>query len=169
MSEATPTAPPRSPSFWIGVVGSVLAVIGCFAFRPALPKDVEDPQRKEARRLVAVWADKLDRQTTDTGVYDRWPTDTLPDDDPWGRPLRVAYSQGGVAEDVTVLSLGPDGKEHTDDDVLAVRHAVNLKGVGEGIKKNAEETTHHAAKGLVRGLVDGAKESVRGERHAEKN
>ncbi|MBX3398578.1 MAG: hypothetical protein KF873_07560 [Gemmataceae bacterium] len=130
-----------------------------FVFR-APSKPADDPNIAEARRLVATWADKLDRQTTPTGVYVRWPNDTLPEADPWGRELAVEYSQGGVAEHVTVRSLGPDGVARTPDDVVAVRHAVNLKGIGEGVKKNAEETRKNVAKGAVKGIVEGAKEAV---------
>ena len=137
-----------------------LGMLGAFAVRPS-PKPQQDPKIVEARRLVASWADKLDRQTTPTGVYERWPNDTLPEADPWGRELAVEYSQGGVAEHVTVRSLGPDGVSRTPDDVVAVRHAVNLKGIGEGVKKNAEETTKNAAKGAVKGIVEGAKEAVK--------
>lgn len=155
------------------VLGAILlgalAIAGVLLFRGNRTPPPEDPKVVAARQLVAQWADKLDKQTTDTGVYVRWPNDTLPDDDPWGRPLRVAYSQGGVAEDVTVRSLGPDGEDHTPDDVLAIRHAMNLKGIGEGVKKNAEETSKNAAKGVVKGLVEGAKESLRGKKDEEKS
>lgn len=144
----------------LGIAAAILVLGGWALFRsPSRPP--EDPNLPEARRLVATWADKLDGQTTDTGVYIRWPNGTLPEDDPWGQALRVAYSQGGVAEHLTVRSAGPDGIDHTPDDVAATRHAVNLKGFGEGVKKNAEETSKNAAKGAVKGLVEGAKEAIK--------
>lgn len=142
-------------------IGAVILVLGGWAlFRPT-PRPPEDPNLPEARRLVATWADKLDKQTTETGVYVRWPKDELPEDDPWGRRLVVEYSQGGVAEHLTVRSAGPDGVARTPDDVAATRHAVNLKGIGEGVKANAEATAKNAAKGAVKGLVEGAKEAVK--------
>lgn len=147
----------------LGIVVVLLITIGSWAALRKPSKTPEDPLVSEARRLVATWADTLDRQTTDTGVYVRWPNATLPESDPWGRPLRVEYSQGGVAEHVTVRSTGPDGEGHTSDDVAAMRHAVNLKGIGTGIRKNAEETSKNAAKGAVKGIVEGAKESFRNE------
>ncbi len=141
-------------------IAAVILFIGGWAFFRTAPRPTEDPNIPEARRLVATWADKLDGQTAETGVYVRWPKDELPEDDPWGRPLRVEYSQGGVAEHLTVRSAGPDGVERTPDDVAATRHAVNLKGIGEGVKKNAEETSKNAAKGAVKGLLEGAKEAL---------
>ncbi len=149
---------PRSfPAILLVVV--TLFVLGLVT-RGTVPVRTEDPNVTETRRLVATWADTLDRQTTDAGIYERWPNDTLPERDPWDQELRVEYSQGGVAEHVTVRSLGPDGESHTSDDVIAIRRALNLKGIGTGIKQNAEETTMNAAKGLVKGLVTGAKEAA---------
>ena len=75
--------------------------------------------------------------------------------------MTVMYSQGGVAEVITVRSAGPDGRFHTDDDLTAHGMAANLKGIGEGIKKNAEETSARAARGAVKGTVDAVKESVK--------
>lgn len=147
----------------LGFVVLLLLAVGGWAVFRAPTKPPEDPLVSEARRLVATWADKLDQQTNDTGVYVRWPNATLPEDDPWGRPLRVEYSQGGVAEHVTVRSAGPDGEERTSDDMVATRHAVNLKGIGTGVKKNAEETSKNAAKGAVKGLVEGTKASFQKE------
>lgn len=133
-----------------------------FLFREREQRRIEEVRKQEVRSLCEQWADRLDRQTTDAGVYVRWEGETLPDDDPWGRPLRVSYSQGGVAEAVEVRSLGPDGESHTADDVIASRMAMNFKGVGTGIKQGAEETARNAAKGAVRGLIDGTKEALGG-------
>lgn len=116
-----------------------------------------------ARTQVTRWADRLDRETTETGVYIRHPGEQLPERDPWGLPLKVAYEQGGVAEMIVVSSAGPDGEFDTQDDVIQQRMSANLKGVGEGIKKNAagvaEEAAAGAAKGMVKGLKDGVKEA----------
>jgi hypothetical protein len=121
-----------------------------------------------ARAQCRQWADKLDKETTETGVYIRWQGETLPDKDPWGNELRVDYSQGGVAESLTVRSLGPDGKSHTDDDIIEQRYSVNFKGVGTGIKKNAEETARNVGKGLVKGFVEGGREAIHGEKKTPK-
>lgn len=153
----------RPSKLWEAVLGLLVVagiVLGSYFTFRATPKTAEDPNVAEARRLAATWADKLDRDTTDTGVYRRWPNATLPDVDPWGHELSVEYSQGGVAERVTVRSPGPDGVSRTPDDVVAVRHAVNLKGIGEGVKKNAEETSKNAAKGAVKGIIEGARDAV---------
>ena len=114
-----------------------------------------------ARTQVTRWADRLDRQTTETGVYIRHPGEQLPERDPWGVPLKVAYSQGGVAEMVVVSSAGPDGEFDSQDDIIQQRMSANLKGVGEGIKKNAAEVAEEAAAGAAKGMVKGLKEGVK--------
>jgi hypothetical protein len=120
--------------------------------------------RQQATALCHRWADQLDRKTTGAGVYVRWEGDRLPDKDPWGNDLRVAYSQGGVAETLEVRSHGPDGVPNTTDDIVAHRMAVNFKGVGQGIKDNAEETARNAAKGAVKGLSEGLRDALRGKK-----
>ena len=120
-----------------------------------------EAQRKEAQSQVSRWADKLDGQTTETGAYVRPKKTELPEKDPWDASLTVAYSQGGTAEVLVVRSVGPDGMSHTEDDITAQRSTVNLKGIGEGIKKNASKIAEETSKGAVRGLIRGAKEGVK--------
>lgn len=148
----------------VAILGVVLVLLGLFGYRYVSAE--MEKKRAAAERLEVAksqcnqWADKLDQQTTDTGVYVRWEDEALPDNDPWGRPLQVAYSQGGVAEMVHVRSFGPDGESHTADDIVATRSAMNFKGIGTGIKAGAEETTRNAAKGAVAGFVDGIKDAA---------
>ncbi len=54
---------------------------------------------------------------------------------------------------MVVRSLGPDGISHTEDDIAAQRSAVNLKGIGERIKKNAAEAAGEFAEGATRGII----------------
>jgi hypothetical protein len=115
----------------------------------------------EARAQVRRWAGQLDARTTETGVYVRHPAGPLAEADPWGTPLTVAYAQGGFAETVTVASAGPDRAFHTDDDLVETRSAVNLKGVGTGVKQNIEETTRRGARGTAKGTLEGIKDGVR--------
>lgn len=142
-------------TFLVGLALGVLA-------GPALHggRLVKDGEREAVSAACNRRADRLDRQTTDTGVYVRWAGDELPETDAWGRPLKVAYSQGGLAEAVEVRSLGPDGVSHTADDVVATRVSANLKGVGTGIQRGAEETSAGAGRGAVKGTVQGVKESL---------
>ena len=112
---------------------------------------------RQVRRIVA----ELDRRTTPTGVYIRVQDGELKETDPWGTRIQVKYAQGGVAETVTVRSAGPDRQFLTRDDIHADGLAVNFKGVGEGIKKNAGEVAANTAKGFVKGTVAGIKESVK--------
>lgn len=111
----------------------------------------------QVRRIAA----ELDQHTTETGVYVRANPDAIRENDPWGTPITFGYSQGGVAELVTVRSAGPDREFQTKDDVVASGLATNFKGVGDGIKRNAEETAARTAKGLVRGTVEGLRQSFR--------
>ena len=115
---------------------------------------------KQAEAQVTRLADDLDRRTTDAGTYVRLPQDEQRERDPWGNRLRVDYSAGGVAEMVSVRSAGPDQAFHTEDDITVERMAANFKGVGQGIKDNAEETAANVAKGLTKGAVQGVKESL---------
>lgn len=135
------------PGRVVPVVLLVLAGIAGLEYllREREQRRVEEVRKQEVRSLCEQWADRLDGQTTEAGVYVRWEGETLPDSDPWGRPLRVSYSQGGVAEALEVRSLGPDGQSHTPDDVTASRMAMNFKGVGTGIKRGAAETARNAA------------------------
>jgi hypothetical protein len=138
---------------------ALVSVVG-YAVREYERGRLEEQRIATAKSLCNLWADKLDQRTTAAGVYVRCEEDTLPDNDPWGRPLQVAYSQGGVAEMVEVRSLGPDGVSHTPDDIVAGRTAVNFKGIGTGIKEGVEETTRNAARGAVNGLADGIKDRL---------
>ena len=129
-----------------GVLLGLLAVVGVgYVVREWDEARAEERRRADAQALCERWADQLHQQTTESGSYVRWEGETLPDADPWGNPLQVAYSQGGVAESVEVRSLGRDGVSHTADDVVAARRVVNFKEVGHGIKAGAEEAARNVA------------------------
>jgi hypothetical protein len=118
-----------------------------------------------AQALVNEWADRLDGQTKDSGSYILYrlasESSITEATDPWERCLVVQYSKGGFSEILKVRSLGPDGKTHTSDDIVAERQSTNLSGIGSGIKNNVEETAERAgrggASGVVQGLAEGAK------------
>jgi hypothetical protein len=141
-------------SFWLvapAFIGFAFVVAGC----------ADDHSREKAEAQIQRLADDLDSKTTETGVYIRVKDGEIKETDPWGTPVKVSYSQGGVAEMIEVRSAGPDREFHTSDDLAAQRMAANLKGIGEGIKNNAEATAAGAAKGLVKGAVEGVKESIK--------
>lgn len=115
---------------------------------------------EQARSQVGRLADHFDRRTTSVGVYIRPANNQAGERDPWGTGIIVEYSQGGMAEIVTVTSAGPDREFHSSDDVSTFRQSTNLKGVGEGIKQHAGEVASEMAKGAVKGAIDGVKESV---------
>lgn len=140
------------------VAAALMAVsLGCNS-KP----DPEQVALKEAHAQVASLASKLHARTTDTGSYVRAKPEETKSTDPWGHRLVVTYSQGGVAESLEVRSWGPDGKEHTDDDIAQIRSLVNMKGMGRAVQEGSEKTAENIAKGAVRGAVEGAKESISG-------
>ena len=122
---------------------------------------LNDQSIEQARSQVKRLADHFDRQTTSTGVYIRPANNQAGEQDPWGTDIVVEYSQGGMAEIVTVTSAGPDRELHSKDDVAVFRQSTNFKGVGEGIKKNAGNVAGEIAKGAVKGAVEGVKDSVK--------
>ena len=142
---------------YLGSMLVLVAVIGCDSGAARDRQAKIDAATAQVRRI----AEDLDSRTTETGVYIRVKDHEMTEVDPWGSPIDVVYSQGGVAETFVVRSAGPDREAHTADDIQAGGMAANLKGLGEGIKKNAEETAANAAKGAVEGTVSGVKESVR--------
>lgn len=128
-----------------------------------------DSRKQLTREQVDRVANELDAKTTKTGVYVRVVNPELAERDGWGTPLRVSYSQGGVAEMVKVTSAGPDREFGNRDDIVAERMAMNFKGVGEGIKKNAGSVAREVAQGTVEGVVDGVSEKVGAAAEAAKN
>lgn len=136
---------------------SVLFVAAAFlaGCNPQAAKDLQ-----MAKSQVNTWVERLDTQTTKTGVYVRHQDEVLPEVDPWGNKLRVSYSQGGLAEIVKVSSAGPDGMFGNDDDIREERQTTNLAGVGEGLKSGAQDLANESAKGVVKGVVAGVKESL---------
>lgn len=131
----------------------LLIAVGFLAFH-----DWSSAEEKRTRALVTEWAEKLDQRVTNAGSYVKWEGDALPVNDGWGSPLRVTYKNEGVAEQLFVRSLGKDKLLGTDDDIVVKRTQVNLKGVGEGVKSNAEAVATSAAKGVVRGIKESIKE-----------
>lgn len=138
-------------SHQIGVFGGIMVVI----FVAAVVKHISRvaAQKAAAASLCYKWAEKLDGQTNDAGVYIQHEGD-LPESDPWGNPLVVDYSRGGGMEVLKVRSFGPDGKGYTGDDLVFTRHSANLAGIGAGIRDGVEETAEGATRGGVRGALD---------------
>ena len=124
-------------------------------------RNQEHDRAVAASAQVKRWAEKLDSETSDTGVYQRPAGNELLERDPWGTPLRVRYAQGGVAEVVVVTSAGSDKSFGTPDDVERSGIALNFKGVGEGIRKNAGEVAHRSARGALHGAILGIKDGVK--------
>ncbi|QDU29893.1 hypothetical protein ETAA8_50090 [Anatilimnocola aggregata] len=121
-----------------------------------------EPRRAAlAQTQVERLAQELDQKTDKAGVYVRVDEKDVRETDPWNTLLMVNYSQGGVAEVITVRSAGPDRRYFTEDDLVAERMSANFNGVVNNIKNSVEETATKAAKGFVKGTVEGAKEAVK--------
>lgn len=123
----------------------------------------------KAKTQVLEWATKLNSQITPTGTYIRYPSEDLPENDPWGNPLKVSYSNGMITETLVVRSAGKDKKYGTDDDVVATNHKNNFKGVKDGIKNNVEETAKSGGKGAVKGIIEGIKDGLKGKDDEKKD
>lgn len=117
-----------------------------------------------ARSQVVQWAETLDARTTSDGVYVRHDAETVPESDPWGHPIRVGYSRGGMSETLTVRSDGPDGTPFTADDIIETRMKANLAGIGTGVRQRAGELAEDAGRGFFKGAVNGLKDGFRTDR-----
>ncbi len=131
-------------------------------------RDWSSDEEKATRSQVSKWAEKLDRNVNSSGVYIQWESDTLPENDAWGTPLKVDYRNEGLAEFVYVKSAGEDLTWDTEDDLQSSRMQLNAKGIGVGIKENTAEVAKEATKGIAEGVkeetgkaVDAAKEKTK--------
>jgi hypothetical protein len=146
---------------FIIVVGVVLVSFCTFCTALIAHLRIVNQRAAQAHAQVTRWAERLHSQTTDAGVYVRHPGKQLDENDPWGTPLSVGYAQGGFAETVTVRSAGPDRTFYTEDDIVAQRSVVNLKGIGTGAKESVEDFAQKGARGLTKGAAEGIKETIR--------
>lgn len=134
---------------------ALIAAVGCE------DREARQAAIDKAHAQVNRIAEDLDKRTTETGVYVRVKENEIKENDRWGTRIKVSYSQGGVAETVSVRSAGPDREFHTDDDIVAQGMTANLKGVGEGIKKNIGEAAENVARETVKGAIGGMKDSIK--------
>jgi len=157
------------------VILAVVSIVGLIWYSNYDPeKENKELSKAQVTKIVEI----LDARTNGSGVYDRptvgdvimnfttsgnklileSPDGKLSEADSWGNNLTVLYTQGGFREDVSVRSFGPDGISHTKDDIIAKRHSVNMKGIGNGLKKNTEEFSENTTRGATKGIVQGLKE-----------
>lgn len=85
------------------------------------------------------------------------PEDQLPEMlhrvDPWGNDLMVKYHDGFV-KSVTIISLGPDGKIDTKDDITSSRHVkLDWKKAGEGLGEVGGDISQGIWRGLKRSFA----------------
>lgn len=138
---------------------AMILIVAFSGFGCEMPAARDRREKTEkARAQVGRICEELDRQTTETGSYDRVKPDDIKETDPWGTAIKVDYSSGGVAETILVRSAGPDRQFHTPDDVVQHGMTANFKGVGQAVKDNAGEVASDVGKGLVEGAAEGAKE-----------
>ncbi len=122
----------------------------------------ESAEEESTRATMNKWAEKLDRNVKLSGVYIQWESDTLPESDEWGTPLKVTYKNEGVAERLFVTSAGEDKSWNTSDDLKASRMQINAKGIGEGIKEHTAQTAKEFTKGVSEGIKEEISQTVAG-------
>jgi hypothetical protein len=137
-------------------VVAILSLLGIW-----LHRSWQKARLEQARSQVQRWAERLDSQTIKEGFYMRPEQPDLPESDPWGTPLRVHYSQGGMAETLTVRSAGPDRMFHSPDDITATGLSANVKGIGAGMNANVEQFAQKGARGDVKGAMEGVKDGIK--------
>jgi hypothetical protein len=150
------------PEFIKSIFSQILIVILVLVVWFLFSLDWRSSEEKQAgaqtRRLVIEWADKLDQRLTAAGVYVHWETESLPDQDAWGTPLHVTYKDERVYEQVIVKSAGKDKIFGNNDDIVEKRKQINMKGIGEGIKKI---DTAGVAASVAKGVAIGIKEAIK--------
>lgn len=150
----------------VAVIAFIVMIVIVLAL-PSIQKSLEESRKvSKAKGQVKMWANTLAKQTTSSGTYDRYTSEDLPETDPWDNSLKVTYSNGLVMEELVVRSAGKDKSFNTPDDITATRKKASLKGAGNAIKDNIEETAENGAKGAsrgaVKGFIEGIKEGLKG-------
>ena len=84
-----------------------------------------------ADALLDVWSAKLDEQQNKGNGFVHH--EGITELDPWGNMLRVEYHQVNLKEFMTVRSLGPDGQQGTEDDLVRKKYAMNYPGMFKGL------------------------------------
>jgi hypothetical protein len=84
-----------------------------------------------ADTLLDTWSAKLDEQQNKGNgfVHHEGRTEL----DPWGNLLKVEYYQVNLKEFMTIRSLGPDGQDGTEDDLVRKKYAMNYPGMFDGL------------------------------------
>ena len=104
---------------------SILSAVVAFAVIPMYVESQKKAARLSAsslRRVAGTW--RLNHTEEECPKYERLLADKLVDgegnaNDPWGTPYLIACS----ADDVIVVSLGPDRKLGTSDDIVVPKGA----------------------------------------------
>lgn len=124
-----------------------------------LTHDWTSSEEKATHAQLKSWANQLDQRVTPAGIYIRWESDTLPEKDAWGTPLKVYYTNESIAEKLWVKSAGADKQWNTEDDLIKSKLQINGVGIGEGIKSNTAEVAKEATKGVVVGIKETTSEA----------
>lgn len=113
--------------------------------------------KQAAQAQVDRWAELLEAQAATPGGERRRLPAELPEKDPWGRPLQVQHTRNGIAENLVVRSVGPDGIAHSSDDLTAQRGSLNLKATGQALLDQIEEAARLGNTGLMKHKWEGLK------------
>ena len=104
-----------------------------------------------ADSLLDTWSNKLDeRQNKGEGFLHHEGRTEL---DPWGNLLTVEYHQINLKEFMTLRSLGPDGQERTEDDLVRKKYAMNYPGIFEGLNGTGKLVLFWIGSGIISFLL----------------
>ena len=129
-----PKNPFSAPIAILLVIGTIIATIfiGNALHQKRLAREQLRKANAITRNILKRCADELDSQRTAPDVYIRpggLSKSELEEKDAWGFPLTVFYPRGPIPDSFQVRSIGPDGIEHTLDDITEQRQATNSAGV----------------------------------------
>lgn len=139
--------------------------VACFVLVFGLFGCGADPQAKIDRGQGQVnrIAEDLGVRKTPSGADVPSKESYIKEKDPWGVPIQVVYSQGGIARTILVRSAGPDRQFDTRDDIEGSTTTANLSGIGAGLKKELGEaaaTATDVAESALEGAIAGARKSL---------
>lgn len=132
----------------------VLVVVGAAAVAIAL--SIRAAQMQDAaEEQVFAWCGRLDADKASDKRWRRWPGPTLPELDPWGRPLHVRYEEKRFSEQLTVSSDGPDRRQWTRDDVVWTVSNTEWFALMQHSAEVVEGVAGAASRGIVGGAIEG--------------
>tara|TARA_Y100000034_G_scaffold103692_1_gene129564 strand:+ start:34501 stop:35253 length:753 start_codon:yes stop_codon:yes gene_type:complete len=100
-----------------------------------------------ADKILDTWVTKLDEQRVkgEGFIHHEGRTEL----DPWGNLIKVGYHQVNLKEWMTIRSLGPDGRQATEDDMVRKKYALNYPGIFDGLDGTGKLVLFWLSSGVV--------------------